>query len=1157
MESRRSQQQMVDHRRDAAPHHTTAPVERGSFDPVLDLQQTIGNQSVLRLIRAKLKLSNATDPHERDADQVADKVAASVQSHDAVDAPGSAVAMVRRKPDGPGGISMPSLQLGPGFELDASTRAAMEPHFGADFSSVRVHTGAEADKATEALGARAFTLGQSMAFGRAEYAPNTGAGRKLIAHELAHVVSPASSSDGSPVLQRSPDADTETTSTLQVGSSPLSGVFALSINEAPQSLRVSLDLDPSVTSDDALEQEIKLILAWLSVHPFSPEGGNLPAELDRLQAEQLRRKGEAHKADKRTPQALPYEAVSLDSEKELKAILSRPVPVGSTRRRDELMSFFSSVSINEASRLLSKLSNTKDPDYLLMSRKVHPSTIPKVLEILRLRSFGQAPRHLPERLTDEALLDEFLNTAAADLPEKSTSFEDVFEEERSTELYAEAASRGIAFSRPDPYTQNLMDLDLSLDQATQRFNYSGIDLEHLTSKFEHPSTTNLGGRAVGYYRILEKASDNQLYRVNDEVVKQLKPDIKSIIAPETIDAPYVDQQRKVLVIRYPTQVELKTNETREFVFEIWWFGDGDAEFNNCLVAGAEMAAQYKNASDEVKIMVPETGDILRRRLGVLMRPLVGDAILFDQMKREAVSMVASGVTHHIANTAAQKVQNWGRGAGPTRQPNIPTSDPPSPSPSPKPTPPTAATPAADAPVTTPPTRVVPTVPTATPAVDTPPPVTTPPIRVVPAVPPAADTPPPVTTPSIRVVPSTPKQDVKATPARRVQSTKLPENDNALTDIDRARQKKAAKAGPQRQQTQTQNVPLASTGTGDVAPAKVIDTSGMQQAAASVPVAVKKGSTGDAGTPVPGSVQIGSGTASSGTGKPSIGNELPDVVVTARLGDTKKPSVANANMPTATEEQKSTGADVAPKVTATQTPKAPTNLPNFNREQRTRINDVEGKLHEHSMSWNDLGLHDKDEMARFFAAQKDAEAGVRALEQRLRAKLRVAAVQAEAQQPQAFQSRKEGVLPSRSDPDVPEGQRMPLGTETPTVDKGGFWGGERGNSEWFSDVEALNKVTGYKPVEFRNGYPDFSPWAKERVRVPITGIDSTDFAAADKLMAPKRGFANQTAYKEWRKANRLTWHHVEGADEMILVPRDMHGNVPHIGGASEARGDAAE
>jgi hypothetical protein len=142
------------------------------------------------------------------------------------------------------------------------------------------------------------------------------------------------------------------------------------------------------------------------------------------------------------------------------------------------------------------------------------------------------------------------------------------------------------------------------------------------------------------------------------------------------------------------------------------------------------------------------------------------------------------------------------------------------------------------------------------------------------------------------------------------------------------------------------------------------------------------------------------------------------------------------------------------------------------------------------------------------------------------------------------------------PDVPEGQRLPRGTETPDLDYGGMWGGERGDSEWFSDIREVNEVTGYRPIRFRNGFPDFSPWMRERVRIPVTGIDATDFAAADAILARQRGFPNQTAYANWRSTNRLTWHHVEGADEMVLVPRALHENVPHVGGASQARAAGA-
>jgi hypothetical protein len=76
----------------------------------------------------------------------------------------------------------------PGRPLDAGTRAYMEPRFGADFSGVRVHTDAQAAESAQAINAQAYTVGRDVVFGAGQYAPGTGAGKQLIAHELAHVV---------------------------------------------------------------------------------------------------------------------------------------------------------------------------------------------------------------------------------------------------------------------------------------------------------------------------------------------------------------------------------------------------------------------------------------------------------------------------------------------------------------------------------------------------------------------------------------------------------------------------------------------------------------------------------------------------------------------------------------------------------------------------------------------------------------------------------------------------------------------------------------------------------------------------------------------------------------------------------------------------------
>ncbi|MGB9632210.1 MAG: DUF4157 domain-containing protein [Chloroflexaceae bacterium] len=76
----------------------------------------------------------------------------------------------------------------PGQPLDAETRAFMEPRFGHDFSRVRVHTDARAAESARAVNALAYTVGRDVVFGAGQYAPGASAGRRLLAHELAHVV---------------------------------------------------------------------------------------------------------------------------------------------------------------------------------------------------------------------------------------------------------------------------------------------------------------------------------------------------------------------------------------------------------------------------------------------------------------------------------------------------------------------------------------------------------------------------------------------------------------------------------------------------------------------------------------------------------------------------------------------------------------------------------------------------------------------------------------------------------------------------------------------------------------------------------------------------------------------------------------------------------
>jgi hypothetical protein len=131
---------------------------------------------------------------EDEADSVAEQL-------DRVDGGGPAVTLA---PTPVGGVSEPvgsRVQPSPhgaGEALPGQTRAYFEDRFGHDFGDVRVHRDAEVARAA---GARAFTLGHDIVFGAGQYQPATRAGRRLLAHELTHVVQQRSARSASPQLQ--------------------------------------------------------------------------------------------------------------------------------------------------------------------------------------------------------------------------------------------------------------------------------------------------------------------------------------------------------------------------------------------------------------------------------------------------------------------------------------------------------------------------------------------------------------------------------------------------------------------------------------------------------------------------------------------------------------------------------------------------------------------------------------------------------------------------------------------------------------------------------------------------------------------------------------------------------------------------------------------
>lgn len=92
---------------------------------------------------------------------------------------------------------------GRGQPLPESVRNFFEPRFSHDFSHVKIHNGPEVAGLARAVNARAFTSGRDIVFGTGQYAPEGTEGKKMMAHELVHVVQQDKKSrPGAPVRAR-------------------------------------------------------------------------------------------------------------------------------------------------------------------------------------------------------------------------------------------------------------------------------------------------------------------------------------------------------------------------------------------------------------------------------------------------------------------------------------------------------------------------------------------------------------------------------------------------------------------------------------------------------------------------------------------------------------------------------------------------------------------------------------------------------------------------------------------------------------------------------------------------------------------------------------------------------------------------------------------
>lgn len=159
-------------------------------DPPMSIQTGATGGGAGRVIQAKRAIGASSDPLEQEADRFAEHALASTRQG-AGNRPGAAISPLPATPRGATQAAPESVErtlASPGSPLPATQRRDMEQRLGADFGAVRVHTGASAEQSAHDINAKAYTAGTHVVFGAGQFAPGTGEGRRLLAHELTHVI---------------------------------------------------------------------------------------------------------------------------------------------------------------------------------------------------------------------------------------------------------------------------------------------------------------------------------------------------------------------------------------------------------------------------------------------------------------------------------------------------------------------------------------------------------------------------------------------------------------------------------------------------------------------------------------------------------------------------------------------------------------------------------------------------------------------------------------------------------------------------------------------------------------------------------------------------------------------------------------------------------
>lgn len=149
--------------------------------------------SPANIVQAKLSVNAPGDKYEQEADAIAETVSQTSTGSSAQPVTNNSSQPVPPKEEANGKVSSHlnnkiENSKGSGNSIDGDTQALMSNRLGADFSSVKIHSDDKSQAMNHQLNAKAFTTGEDIYFNEGEYNPASSAGKKLLAHELVHVV---------------------------------------------------------------------------------------------------------------------------------------------------------------------------------------------------------------------------------------------------------------------------------------------------------------------------------------------------------------------------------------------------------------------------------------------------------------------------------------------------------------------------------------------------------------------------------------------------------------------------------------------------------------------------------------------------------------------------------------------------------------------------------------------------------------------------------------------------------------------------------------------------------------------------------------------------------------------------------------------------------